>query len=910
MTVDFSPANYRAASSDLAISISPLGLVELADEEFEIHGPRLNRYSLNWAMYLGSHYSYRRATGEPQVVINLYRALTDYVINFTFGKGVQFRSPKATEAIVPDLLKRIWETDNDKATLLWEIGQQGSVSGDVFLKVAYEEARQDSAGNLHPGRVRILPLNAAYCFPEFHPHDRDRLIRFKLKYRFWGCVDTKTEALTRSGWKTYDQITDGEEILALDPETDTMSWQPAKVNVYDYSGHMVRWNNHIDAMSTPNHRWLVEQERGRGETLRHERKIGRTEFALDGDPAVKDLRKGSRIIVAGGDPTKVFADHKSLPDEVVETLAWFICEGNYHTNQTGFLSGRVSQSATRYPEKLERIRALAKWWADNGFTFSEGKQKADGVVEFYLGKGVVENIAVHSPNKKITPEFLTSLTREQAQLFYDTLLDADGCRTHGEKATTRWTQLDADRKAAFQMLAAMLGIRSAITSDDEKVQVYSKRHILACHTEESAERVYLEDGKIWCPTVEGGIWFARRNGSTYWTGNTSPEGTRQVYTYTEILTDDTIEEYINDELLDSRPNPLGEIPVVHIPNFRVSGSPWGLADGHDITNINRQYNEVATAVSDIVNYHAEPTTVIIGAKASQLEKGANKIWGGLPDKAKVFNLEGGAQGLNGALELMNQLKQRMHELTGVPESALGQMQPISNTSGVALSIMFQPLMNKWQQKVALYSRGLERVNELALKQLFLKEPGTEAWTVNDAVPLREDQLAVLDLSDPVSYRSMAYFPQPLPLDKLVVLNEISMKVSMGLESKEGALRALGEEFPDEKLAEIRAELVEDAKSDGAIEMLKSMIASATSQITGMTPDGQPMDPAVGGGSPSDGGGPVAAAGEMAGSLIEPSPFAQAGMEGVAKMAQEMLVRSFGTKLAQSQVAHANHGSEG
>lgn len=52
-SIDFAPASYRAASSDLTISISPLGLVELADEEFEVHGPRLNRYSLNWAMYLG-----------------------------------------------------------------------------------------------------------------------------------------------------------------------------------------------------------------------------------------------------------------------------------------------------------------------------------------------------------------------------------------------------------------------------------------------------------------------------------------------------------------------------------------------------------------------------------------------------------------------------------------------------------------------------------------------------------------------------------------------------------------------------------------------------------------------------------------------------------------------------------------
>ena len=202
-SIDFSPASYRAASSDLTISISPLGLVELADEEFEVHGPRLNRYSLNWAMYLGHHFAYRRPTGESQLAYNYFRAFTDYLINFTFGRGVQFRSPKETEAIVPDILKRVWEIDNDKQTVLWEMGQQGGVSGDVFVKVAYEEPYEDTVGRPHPGRVRVLPLNASFCFPEFHPHDRSRLIRFKLKYRFWGTslegtrqVYTYTEILT------------------------------------------------------------------------------------------------------------------------------------------------------------------------------------------------------------------------------------------------------------------------------------------------------------------------------------------------------------------------------------------------------------------------------------------------------------------------------------------------------------------------------------------------------------------------------------------------------------------------------------------------------------------------------------------------------------------------------------------
>jgi hypothetical protein len=510
---DFSPPSYRAASSDLTISISPLGLVELADEEFEVHGPRLNRYSLNWAMYLGHHWGYRREQGEMQIAVNYYRAMLDYLARFTFGEGVRFRSPKATEAIVPDLLDRVWEVDNDKRRVLLEMAQTGGITGDTFVKVAYEEPWEDSIGRFHPGRVRILPLNPAFAFPEFHPHDRSRLLRFKQKYRFWG---------------------------------------------------------------------------------------------------------------------------------------------------------------------------------------------------------------------------------------------------------------------------------------------------------------------------------------------TSLEGTRQVFTYTEILTDDVIEEYINDELIDSRPNPLGQIPVVHIPNIPVSGSPWGLSDAHDIITLNRAYNEISTDVADIINYHAAPVTVIVGAKASNLEKGAKKVWGGLPKDSQVFNLEGGAAGLQGAMEYLDRLKMSMHELMNIPESALGQSQPVSNTSGVALAIQFQPLMNRWTQKTAQYGIGIEKINELIMLNLAIKEPETFKYNPEVNGPIKEGQFTELDPNDPITYQTAVYFPQPLPLDKLLILNELQQKMQMGLESKEGALRALGEEFPEEKLQEIRAELVADATSDGALKLIQTQITKEIMDITGMMPgpDGQamPMDP--------------------------------------------------------------------
>ena len=567
MSIDFSPASYRAASSDLTISISPLGLVELADEEFEVHGPRLNRYSLNWAMYLGHHWGYRREQGEMQVSFNYYRAMIDYLNRFTFGKGVHFRSPKATEAIVPNRLERVWEIDNDKQRVLLEMAQIGSITGDVFVKIAYEEPWTDTIGRAHPGRVRVLPLNSAFCFPEFHPHDRSRLLRFKQKYRFWG---------------------------------------------------------------------------------------------------------------------------------------------------------------------------------------------------------------------------------------------------------------------------------------------------------------------------------------------TSLEGTRQVFTYTEILTDDIIEEYINDELIDSRPNPLGQIPVVHIPNIPVSGSPWGLADAHDIITLNRSYNEISTDVADIINYHAAPVTVIVGAKVNNLEKGAKKVWGGLPKDSQVFNLEGGSAGLQGALQYLATLKTSMHELMNIPETALGQVQPISNTSGVALSIQYQPLMNRWSQKTAQYGAGLEKINELIMLNLAIKEPDTFKYNPDEDGPIKADQYAQLDPNDPLTYETFAQFPQPLPLDKLVLLNEIQQKMGMGLESKEGALRALGEEFPEEKLEEIRQELIADAQADGALNLVKVQIQKEIMDLTGMMagPDGTatPMDPVMLGDGDTMGDGVLGP--QTPESVKDPNLNLQ-GVEqqGEAAVREKLVTDAYGTKLA-------------
>jgi len=156
------------------------------------------------------------------------------------------------------------------------------------------------------------------------------------------------------------------------------------------------------------------------------------------------------------------------------------------------------------------------------------------------------------------------------------------------------------------------------------------------------------------------------------------------------------------------------------------------------------------------------------------------------------------------------------------------------------------MMNRYSQKISQYGKGLQEINELILLNLALKEPQTLIYNPDEDGPIDAGQLTQLDPNDSLTYVTYAHFQPPLPLDKIVLLNELAQKMSMGLESKEGALRALGEEFPEEKLQEIRQELIEDAQSEGSVNLVKAQITKQLMDLTGMMvgPDGSatPMDP--------------------------------------------------------------------
>jgi hypothetical protein len=128
---------------------------------------------------------------------------------------------------------------------------------------------------------------------------------------------------------------------------------------------------------------------------------------------------------------------------------------------------------------------------------------------------------------------------------------------------------------------------------------------------------------------------------------------------------------------------------------------------------------------------------------------------------------------------------------------------------------------------------------------------------------------------------------------LIALNEVQSLLSLGLESKEGALRTLGEEFPTEKLQEIRMELLEDAKSDGALKLLQTQIEQEIIQLTGGMA-GQPgADMTAGGGAMTAGGGGALQAAGVPPIMDGADMQAQ---QGEALLRTNLVTQAYGTAL--------------
>lgn len=252
------------------------------------------------------------------------------------------------------------------------------------------------------------------------------------------------------------------------------------------------------------------------------------------------------------------------------------------------------------------------------------------------------------------------------------------------------------------------------------------------------------------------------------------------------------------------PNQYDFIPVVHIENIPMSDNYGGKSDMEDIVKINKIYNEMAEDVKNIIDYYAQPTTVITGGTAGQLKRGINQIWSGLPAEAQVFNLALG-EDLSASMNYLKMLKDSMHDLSGVPEEVLSKVQHISNTSASALQMLYQPIVQVADKKSVSYGEGVEEINRQTVAIYALSINTNSAFRKLDAEEDVDDDFLA-------KYAPETIWKYNLPSDRLGILNESVIELSNNIGSRREVMVRLGKENIPKILSEIEGDIKLKAKN--------------------------------------------------------------------------------------------------
>jgi hypothetical protein len=370
--------------------------------------------------------------------------------------------------------------------------------------------------------------------------------------------------LSRRGWLNGDQVQRGEICLTLNTATGTAEWQPVQaVGIFPGPHEVVEMRTRThSSVTTLDHRWPVFLNGGTGRAATGWQ--WRTTATLPRDGRIA----AAAPVVAPADP--------KWSDALVELVAWFWtegCAGDY-----GQIT--LSQSGAANPQHVASIRyALtelfgpdakaagrsllgSKGWQKRRQVRAElerdasrsnravgrvcgvdpktvalvrgGKTDGPGWTEdtdhrqmhlFRLNTQAGTLLIEHAPQKVVTTEFMSQLTRAQLELFIRVSIDADGTWRPGGRSAVM-AQADIRRVEAFQVACALTG-RSGVLCGPNKagmyhisIQVTPWRKPMG-HAHYRTRKVI--DGPVWCPTTPNGTWFARRDGTTYFTGNCTQE---------------------------------------------------------------------------------------------------------------------------------------------------------------------------------------------------------------------------------------------------------------------------------------------------------------------------------------------------------------------------------------------------
>lgn len=342
------------------------------------------------------------------------------------------------------------------------------------------------------------------------------------------CVPLSAKILTKDGWKAYDEIKIGDEVLAYDVDSDKCKWTKLQdISVYE-GIETVRYSSRsFNAVCTKNHKWAVQYSTPQG--------INPTKRLLR---QADEFKTCDSIIVSA----EAEGGNLQLTDDEAEILGWLVCDGSIITTGN---SRRcvISQAKDLYMEDLRNLTApyITKEYISEPYkmTFPNGKEyECKGEHKFNLKAEFSNELLskIGFTTYKELPKLVTRLSSLARKAMLTGMLKADG--TLSKRPTKDvWTFGKKDHEGvmeAFEILATLEGytLGKPRESSDGSIPVRNIRNRRLVKTS------YLEKEdagvqNVWCPTTEFGTWVMNYKGTISITGNTRAVG-RVLRNYTDI----------------------------------------------------------------------------------------------------------------------------------------------------------------------------------------------------------------------------------------------------------------------------------------------------------------------------------------------------------------------------------------
>jgi hypothetical protein len=204
--------------------------------------------------------------------------------------------------------------------------------------------------------------------------------------------------------------------------------------------------------------------------------------------------------------------------------------------------------------------------------------------------------------------------------------------------------------------------------------------------------------------------------------NDRKEAARTNVVVTELWTAQTFDLYLDNNLIESKPNPYGFIPFIIFPNVKQPKKFWGESDIPVLVQPQRELNRALSQLSRILELSGNPIAVLENvASAEDIKVQPGALWT-IPEDAKAYLLDllqGGGVRLH--VDYIDLLYRSLHDISELPRAAWGGAE--RELSGSALRIELGSLIQKVIRKRIIRTNVYHQRNTMILKlsEMYMNE---------------------------------------------------------------------------------------------------------------------------------------------------------------------------------------------